>query len=183
MTIGITGGIGSGKSTIVKELSRRGYTIYDCDKEAKHIIETNDSVRKAIIALLGERTFEGGNYNTKYVAERVFAEPKLLEQLNAVVHPAVKKDIMQSKPNFVESALLYESGLDAICDVIFHIDAPEQIRIERTMSRDRCDEKSVRARINAQQTKPHKGALVILNDGSRTIEEIADLIQQKIYDY
>ena len=123
--IGITGGIGSGKSTIARALAARGYAVYDCDKEAKRIIAENAEVQQKIIELLGEEAFTnptapslervkssarsdcrrssvelpGGEvspvYNTSYVAQRVFAEPELLERLNQIVHPAVKEDILQ----------------------------------------------------------------------------------------
>ena len=96
MIIGITGGIGSGKSTITNELAGRGYAVYDCDREAKRIITEDADVLQAVTALLGREAFEGGQYNTAYVAKRVFAEPELLQQLNRIVHPAVKKDILHS---------------------------------------------------------------------------------------
>ena len=88
--IGITGGIGSGKSIIARALAERGFIVYDCDQEAKRIIAENTDVQRAIITLIGEESFVNGLYNTAYVAQRVFAEPKLLERLNAIVHPAVK---------------------------------------------------------------------------------------------
>ena len=150
MIIGITGGIGSGKSTIARALAARGYAVYDCDKEAKRIIVENHDVQQQIIALLGEEAFVNGVYNTAYVAQRVFAEPELLERLNQIVHPAVKADIIRHSPLsgsaasplinppflFLESAILYESGLDELCDKIFDIEAPEEIRIARTIARD-----------------------------------------------
>ena len=77
MIIGITGGIGSGKSTIARALAARGYAVYDCDKEAKRIIAENKDVQQQIIALLGEEAFIEGIYNTAYVAQRVFHEPEL----------------------------------------------------------------------------------------------------------
>ena len=96
MIIGITGGIGSGKSTIARALAARGYAIYDCDKEAKRIIAEDQEVQQHIIALFGKEAFVNGVYNTAYVASRVFAEPELLKQLNGIVHPAVKADIERS---------------------------------------------------------------------------------------
>ncbi|MBR6493448.1 MAG: dephospho-CoA kinase, partial [Paludibacteraceae bacterium] len=138
MIIGITGGIGSGKSTIAKELAKRGYAVYDCDREAKRIIDENTDVQTAIINLLGNEAFMNGRYNTAYVAQRVFAEPNLLEALNNIIHPKVKEDILnQAKPVlFIESAILFESGLDALCDKIVIIDAPEETRIARVIARD-----------------------------------------------
>ena len=170
MIIGITGGIGSGKSTIARALAARGFAVYDCDREAKRIIAEN------------------GVYNTAYVAQRVFAEPELLERLNQIVHPAVKEDILEKQPDFVESAILYEAGLDAICDKIFVIEAPEDIRIARTIARDYHGDASpenidkVRARIRAQLSSSplHGGTergFILINDGQKSIDELADEIQ------
>lgn len=167
MIIGITGGIGSGKSTIARELAKRGYIVYDCDQEAKRIIAENADVQQEIIDLLGEEAFVGGTYNTAYVAKRVFEDPHLLAAINAIVHPAVGLDIMKRKPDFVESAILYESGLDILCDRIIVIDAPEEIRIARTLNRNY----DVRARIKAQ--KIPTGDLVINNDGKTSIADLA----------
>ena len=175
--VGITGGIGSGKSTIARVLAARGYTVYDCDKEAKRIIAGNKDVQKKIIDLLGEEAFtiipsfseadQSIIYNTSYVAKRVFAEPSLLAQLNGIVHPAVKEDILHSfipsfhhsakRIIFIESAILFEAGLDTICDKIFIVEAPEDTRIARTIARDYNGDASpaninkVRARIHAQR--------------------------------
>ena len=115
---------------------------------------------------------------------RVFAEPELLERLNQIVHPAVKEDILEKQPDFVESAILYEAGLDAICDKIFVIEAPEDIRIARTIARDYHGDASpenidkVRARIRAQQSSSplHGGTergFILINDGRKSIEELA----------
>ena len=191
MIIGITGGIGSGKSTIARALAARGYAVYDCDREAKRIIAENKDVQQQIIALLGPEAFVNGVYNTAYVAQRVFREPELLERLNQIVHPAVKEDILEKQPDFVESAILYEAGLDAICDKIFVVDAPEEIRIARTIARDYHGDASpeninkVRARIRAQHDqstikRPCRVTInqstILLNDGRKSIEELAEEI-------
>ena len=83
--VGITGGIGSGKSTIAQALRQRGFSVYDCDEEAKRIIVEDEAVRKAIVGLLGEKAYVDGKYNTAYVAQRVFEDAGLREQLNAIV--------------------------------------------------------------------------------------------------
>ena len=205
MIIGITGGIGSGKSTIARALAARGFAVYDCDREAKRIIAENKDVQQQIIALLGEEAFVNGVYNTAYVAQRVFAEPELLERLNQIVHPAVKADIIRHSPLsgsaasplinppflFLESAILYESGLDSLCDKIFVVDAPEEIRIARTIARDYHGDASpeninkVRARIRAQHDqstikRPCRVTInqstILLNDGRKSIEELAEEI-------
>jgi len=201
MIIGITGGIGSGKSTIAQELARRGYTVYDCDREAKRIVTEDSRVRQAVIALLGTEAFTTspakpftGVYNTAYVAKRVFAEPELLAQLNAIVHPAVTRDIKargeQLKPHeslFIESAILFEAGLDALCDRVIVVDAPENMRIARTIARDYQGEatpaniKKVRARMMRQPAASrhpysHKNTIVLMNDGTYSISALAEKI-------
>lgn len=197
--IGITGGIGSGKSTIARELAKRGFAVYDCDREAKRIIMENEQVRKAIIDLLGKEAFINGQsddgqcttYNTAYVAQRVFAEPKILERLNAIVHPAVANDIRQRQTSndlktlFVESAILYESGFNALCEKIIVVDAPEEVRIARTIARDYKGEATeeninkVRARIEAQgiyNSQPLLDVLHLNNDGTTPISDLISII-------
>ena len=141
--------------------------------------------------------------STSYVAQRVFAEPELLEKLNHIVHPAVKEDICQqsglysvsaavcqAKPVlFIESAILYEAGLDSLCDKIIVVEAPEDIRIARTIARDYHGDASpeninkVRARIRAQEARRFQPSdiscqLVVQNDGKRSIDElVADILQ------
>ena len=215
--IGITGGIGSGKSTIARALASRGYAVYDCDKEAKRIIAENAEVQQQIINLFGKKSFVNGVYNTPYISKCVFSPSlqgrsgeALLAQLNAIVHPAVKEDICQqalpavcqqsglsakrsvSKAVlFIESAILYEAGLDSLCDKIFVIEAPEDIRIARTIARDYHGDASpeninkVRARIRAQEAvslPPGQACIrhqmVVQNDGKRSIDElVADILQ------
>ena len=185
MIIGLTGGIGSGKSTIARELEKQGFAVYDCDREAKRIIAENNEVQQAIIALLGEEAFVDGIYNTQYVAQRVFADPHLRQQLNAIIHPAVLKDIKDLKDPkdlVVESAILCEAGLDDLCEKIIVVEAPEAMRIERVIARDYKGNASpaninkVRARIHAQEnayaTIPQEKRLTIINDGQTSINEL-----------
>ena len=201
--IGITGGIGSGKSTIARALAARGYAVYDCDKEAKRIIAENKDVQQQIIELLGEEAFEEvpstkgqrtKAYNTAYVAQCVFAEPQLLKKLNEIVHPAVREDIkkIRIKNNelkiiFIESAILQEAGLDTLCDKIIVVEAPEKVRIERTIARDYNGDATeeninkVRARIQAQKAVCHQPSdvrrqLSVYNDGKTSIEELVEKI-------
>lgn len=192
MIIGITGGIGSGKSYLAQELAKRGFAVYDCDREAKRIIAQNKEVQKAIIKLLGEEAFIDGKYNTAYVAQRVFAEPQLLKKLNKIVHPAVKADISRQSSDVsllvVESAILFESGLDELCDKIVVVTAPEETRIARTIARDYHNEATpeninkVRARIRAQKEipasteVPQGKILTIVNDDASVLSSIIDRI-------
>lgn len=190
--IGITGGIGSGKSFIAQTLAQRGFSVYDCDREAKRIIAEDKDVQAAIIKLLGEEAFVNGEYNTAYVAQRVFAEPELLAALNKIVHPAVLKDLKALKDSkdllVVESAILFEAGLDKLCDKIIIVEAPEEVRIARTIARDYQgvatpeNINKVRARIRAQKKTPASTEalqgkiLTIVNDGSSVLSSIIDRI-------
>lgn len=192
MIIGITGGIGSGKSYLAQELAKRGFAVYDCDREAKRIIAEDKEVQAAIIKLLGEEAFKDGKYNTAYVAQRVFTEPQLLKKLNKIVHPAVKADISRQSSDVsllvVESAILFESGLDELCDKIVVVTAPEETRIARTIARDYHNEATpeninkVRARIRAQKEipasteVPQGKILTIVNDDTSVLSSIIDRI-------
>ena len=188
--IGLTGGIGSGKSTIARELEKQGFAVYDCDREAKRIIAEKKDVQTAIIKLLGKEAFVNGHYNTAYVAQRVFDKKELLEQLNKIVHPAVKADIIRQTSAvrllFVESAILCEAGLDSLCDKIVVVEAPEEVRIERVIARDYKGDASpeninkVRARVGAQENAyasiPQQKRLTIINDGQTPIAHLVQSI-------
>lgn len=179
MLIGITGGIGSGKSTICRALAAAGYPVYDTDTEAKRIIVEDEEVRAKMIALFGPDIYDEDVYFTDRVAEQVFADPAKLAALNAIVHPAVVADVKRwSKPEgrerdlFVESAILYTSGLAELCDKVVWVDAPEEVRIARTIKRDGTNINKVRARIRAQRDDRSRADLVINNDGKTNIKDI-----------
>ena len=204
MLIGITGGIGSGKSTVARELAKQGFAVYDCDAEAKRIVSEDRDVQRAIVDLLGAGAFKSyivndqivNIYNTAYVAQRVFAEPDLRQRLNAIIHPAVRQDIIRRhevvSPLFVESAILYEAGLDTLCEAIVEVEAPEAIRLERTIDRDYQGIASpeniekVRARMRAQEEGRGKREelrvkrIAVLNDGQKPVEELATEIVHKL---
>jgi len=193
MIIGITGGIGSGKSYISRGLAKHGFVIYDCDKQAKRLIEQDSEVKKQISALLGEEAYVDGKYQTKVVAAKVFNNPTLLQSLNAIVHPAVKKDILRladspvhrfaDSPILVESAILFESGLDKICNQVIAVTAPEEVRIERAMCRDHTSLEQIRSRINAQMSdseRASKADIVIYNDGTKQLKDTCQYILQHL---
>ena len=183
MLIGLTGGIGSGKTTIANALRERGYTVYDTDNAAKRLVLT-PSVRSAIEKLLGQDVYDGDRYLTHRVAERVFADPELLGQLNTIVHPAVRQDLQQTVgalPDgdmvFVESAILYESGFDTDCDYVVAVIAPKTVRIARTMARDNKTEDEVKQRIKAQMSNcqlRHRVQYVVENNGRQPVSTLVD---------
>lgn len=198
MTIGITGGIGSGKSTIAKQLRAMGYAVYDTDSEAKRLIVEDAHVRQQIEQLFGSEVYKDGVYQTALVAQRVFAHHSLLAQLNAIVHPAVKADIMcwaqkinhatprytmlhNTTPCFVECAILYQAGFDSLCDKVVAVTAPEEIRLERVMKRDSSTIEKVRARMRAQETENDipRADILINNDGKTPISTLCkEIINQ-----
>ncbi len=186
MIIGITGGIGSGKSTIAKQLYQMGYRVYDTDREAKRIIMEDMDVRSKIIALFGEEVYADGVYQTAIVAQRVFRNTELLAQLNAIVHPAVKEDIIQCRSNiqnnelfFIECAILYQAGLNILCDKIVYVTAPKEVRLQRVIARDHTTISKVRARMRAQEIEKdlQRADLVVNNDGKTEIMVICLQIQ------
>ena len=187
MIIGITGGIGSGKSTIARTLREMGFAVYDTDSEAKRLIVEDVQVHEQIEQLFGKEVYKDGVYQTALVAQRVFADRSLLSQLNAIVHPAVKADITRwaqtinqptppyttlhrATPCFIECAILYQAGFDTLCDKVVMVTATEQVRIARTIARDHTTIEKVRARIQAQNTEGDiQRADMIINNDSTTL--------------
>lgn len=192
MIIGITGGIGSGKSVIAKQLRKMGYSVYDTDSEAKRLIVEDTHVRQQITALFGEEVYQDGIYQTALVAQRVFADKGLLAQLNAIVHPAVKADIGNwvSEPSdseairqhsnllFIECAILYQAGFDTLCDKVVAVTAPEDVRLARVIARDHSTIDKVRARMRAQEADKDlaRADIVINNDGTTPIPTLCEEI-------
>ena len=194
MIIGITGGIGSGKSVIAKQLRQKGYAVYDTDSEAKRLIVEDATVREQMTALFGEEVYQDGVYQTSFVAQQVFADKSLLAKLNAIVHPAVKADIiskfrslgvisepLNSDPRdifFIECAILYQAGIDQLCDKVVAVTAPEDIRLERVITRDHSDIDKVRARMRAQEAEKdlQRADIVINNDGTTPIPTLCEEI-------
>lgn len=199
MIIGITGGIGSGKSVIARQLRKMGYSVYDTDSEAKRIIVEDATVREQMTALFGEEVYKDGVYQTSFVAQQVFADKNLLAKLNAIVHPAVKADIISkfrssgvtSEPSapseplnndsglfFIECAILFQAGFDVLCDKVVAVTAPEDIRLERVIARDHSDMNKVRARMRAQEAEKDlaRADIVINNDGTTPIPTLCEEI-------
>ena len=156
--IAICGGIGSGKSTVCQMFAERGVAIYDSDSRAKSLMNESEALREALMAEFGAECYEGGELNRPYLAQRVFASAEQLEKLNSIVHPAVKDDFLrwaeEQSGDYVilESAILYESGFDALVDKVVAVLAPLPLRIERAMQRDGASREQIEARIKAQMS-------------------------------
>ena len=156
MVVGLTGGIGSGKSTIAKEFAALGISVFNSDEQAKALIANNAQVKKRIIVAFGEEAYQNGEYNRAYIAQIVFNNPEKLAILNGIVHPALAKYFKQwtkkqTSPYVLkEAAILFESGSYKDCNYIITVTAPEEVRIARVMARDHCTEAQVRARMSQQ---------------------------------
>ena len=161
--IGLTGGIGSGKSTVANYIASKGIPVYIADEEAKKIIERTD-VKHNIQNLFPQSVLNDDNtLNRNKIAEFVFSNPEKLKQLNAIVHPAVKNDFSNwmkehKDASFIikEVAILFETGGHKDCDKVILITAPEDVRIERAMKRDNSSKESVLARIKNQLPEADK---------------------------
>lgn len=171
----LTGGIGSGKTSVAKIIEAQGFPVYYSDIRAKEIVNDNAELKAKIIALLGENAYdEQRNYHRKWVAEQIFNNDEKRLALNALIHPAVKQDFehwvenQTAKLIFKETALLFELGLDKNCDASVLVTASQEIRIKRVMERDGKTREEVLAIINKQmpeEEKRQKADFVIENDG------------------
>ena len=165
MVVGLTGGIGSGKSTIAKAFAALGIAVFNSDEQAKVLIATDAQVKKRIIAAFGEEAYQNGEYNRAYIAQIVFNNSEKLAILNGIVHPALAKYFnqwakKQTSPYVLkEAAILFESGSYKDCDYIITVTAPEEVRIARVMARDHCTEAQVRARMAPQWSDAERIAL------------------------
>ena len=161
--IGITGGIGSGKSTLSERLREIGYSVYDSDLEARRLQNEHPEIQDQLIELFGEDIYNDQGLNRPVLAQLVFGKPELLAKLNAIVHPVVHTDFMNwiqshSAENllFMESAILFESGFNKIVDKVIVMTASENIRIARVMKRDKVTEEQVKARMSHQMADDKK---------------------------
>ena len=156
--VAICGGIGSGKSTVCQMFAERGVALYDSDSRAKALMNESEELRKALVAEFGEECYTDGALNSPYLASRVFGSEEQLARLNSIVHPAVKADFLRWAEEqegdycILESAILFESGFDAVVDKTVAVLAPLPLRIERAMQRDGASREQIEARVKAQMS-------------------------------
>lgn len=185
--IGLTGGIGSGKTTIANYFAEMGVPVYIADDEAKKVMQSEGIIKK-IKATFGNSLFENEILNRAKLAEIVFNNADKLAQLNAIVHPAVKTDFelwLLNNKNYdyviYEAAILFESGRYKECDVIITVTAPEEVRIERVLKRDNTTREQVLSRINMQWSDEKRISLsnFIINNSNLKIakEEVVKILK------
>lgn len=189
--IAITGGIGAGKSVLSMVLRTLGHSVYDCDSEAKRLMDTDKQLRHALSEEFGNDIYTPqGALDRMKLAQIIFGNDEARLKVNSVVHPAVKRDIlkwagkMEGKADFafVETAILRESGLMSVCHATIHVTAPHELRVTRVMRRSGLTREQVEARIGAQSaheaasgcrqgtnTSYAKKTFVVTNDGKTSL--------------
>ena len=173
MKIGITGGIGSGKSYVCQRLIARGYEVYDCDSAAKRLMRTSPEIRQKLTALIGPDTYVNDQLNKAAVARFLLISEENAKAVDAIVHPAVFRDFEASGMKWMESAILYESGAFRLVDKTIVVTAPEDVRIQRVMQRDNISREKVlewMQRQLPQEEVRHRADYEIVNDGKADIE-------------
>ena len=185
---GVTGGIGSGKSYVLRLLAERGIPVYDSDSEAKRLMLVDADIREGLTGLLGNDVYlPDGELNKPLISAYLFASVQNAERINAIVHPRVKAGFnrwaSEQKAPIValESAILFESGFEDVVDFVVTVCAPIEVRMHRVQERDGATEAQVRKRMAAQmddEEKCKRSDFVILNDGNKPLDiQIDDLLQ------
>ena len=171
--IGLTGGIGSGKSTIARILLAMGYPVYFSDDRSKQLTQTHPEIRRGLTELIGEQIYKGNQLDRSALALAIFSDDALRVKVNQIIHPIVRLDFdcwvedQTSSFIFNEAAILFETGASEHFDAMVLVTAPEALRIERVMKRDLCSREEVMQRINHQWSDERKIKLadvVLVND-------------------
>ncbi|GHV00569.1 dephospho-CoA kinase [Bacteroidia bacterium] len=171
LKVGITGGIGSGKSVVCRLFALLGIPVYDSDRRARELMNTSAPLMEGIRSIFGQESYCNGELDRRAVAREAFSDRTLLDRLNALVHPAVMEDfgewtIGQKGPYvLLESAILFESGLERHIDLSIRVDAPPALRLERVVERDGATPGQVARRMANQSDAPHPSDFVIDNSG------------------
>ena len=190
--IGITGGIGSGKSVVAHILQSLDIPVFDCDAESKRLTAVHPVIRQQLVALVGPEVYQGNTLNKPYLANYLFSSPEHVQQVNAIIHPVLKDYFRQWVPAqnapmvAIESAILFEAGYDDVVDTVIMVSAPLEVRIARAMQRDGSTREAVEERIRQQMDDEEKCRLsqfVIVNDGEvpviPQVLEIINTLSQK----
>ena len=180
VSIGITGGIGSGKSFVCKLLGVRGFTVYDCDAAAKRLIRTSPDIRRQLTELIGSEAYEPRKPHEPYTLNKAAVAAFLLKSednaraIDAIVHPAVFRDFEASGLEWLESAIMYESGIFRLMDRVIVVTAPLEVRIRRIMQRDHISRSQVLAWMGKQLPQEQvvaRADFELVNDGKADIEQ------------
>lgn len=189
--IAITGGIGSGKSVVSRMMQVMGYHVYDCDSQAKRLMTDDEDVKRQLVDAFGADTYlADGSINREHLSAVAFSDHDALACLNAIVHPATARDLQrwsaeQSSQGaalaFVETALLRTAALDREVNQVWHVTAPDDVRIERVMARSGLTAAQVQARIHSQALEDEvaPGEHELVNDNNHSLlVQVMSLLQQ-----
>ena len=180
LKVGLTGGMGSGKTTVARIFEVMGIPIFYADAEAKKLMEQDPSLRDEIIKALGTESYNGSLPNRKYIAQKVFKDPEKLSILNSLIHPATITQALkwmdrQSAPFAIkEAAILFESNSHKKLDFVIGVQSPEDLRIARIKHRDNLTSEEIKARMSQQISQDDKMKLcnfVIINDERQSLIE------------
>ncbi|AVM56723.1 dephospho-CoA kinase [Bacteroides heparinolyticus] len=186
--IGITGGIGSGKSIVSHLLQVMGIPVYISDAEAKRLICSDPFIRKGLQALLGKDIYSGNTLNKQLLASYLFASPEHAQIINGIIHPRVKENFRQWVHHQIntwvvgiESAILVEAGFTDEVDVVVMIYAPEELRISRAIRRDTSSreliEKRIQSQMNDEKKREYADFVIINDDKTPLIPQILNLMK------
>ncbi len=179
MRVGLTGGIGSGKSYVSRVFERLGVPVYYADPRARELMERSPVIREGLTALFGHGVYRHGRLNRSLLARAIFSDDRVREQVNRLVHPVVFDDFeawarRQAEAPYViqEAAILFESGADRLLDRVINISAPRKVRLQRVVGRDHLTENEVMARMRSQMSeneRKKRAWRTIVNDGKRLV--------------
>jgi len=190
LKVGLTGGIGSGKSTVAQILEVLGIPVYYADVEARRLMNEDEQLKKEIIKIFGKEAYSNNSLDRKYISSIVFSDPAKLKLLNGIVHPATKKDserwmLSQTTPYAIhEAALIFEAKVDDRLDYVIGVSSPEELRIQRAMQRDNVTREEVIKRMKQQideKIKMSNCDFVLINDEQQLlIPQVLELHQKLI---
>lgn len=178
MKTAITGGIGSGKSYVCDILRLQGVEIYDCDSAAKRLMRTSETLKEQLKALVGNDVYLGERLNKPVLAQFLLASSDNQKAVNAIVHPAVAADFIASGMQWMECAILFESGFDRLVDRVVCVTAPHDIRLNRIMQRDGISKEKAEEWISCQMPQEevaNRSDIIIENDGTPLPPQLARL--------
>lgn len=186
MKVAITGGIGSGKSYVCRALEKHGIRVYDCDAAAKRLMRSDAQLQADLMRLVGDEVYVDGVLQKPVLAKFLLASEANKQAVNEVVHPAVAHDFEQSDYDWLESAILFESGFihRTHFDVVVCVTAPTEVRLHRVMQRDHISEEKAREWIDAQLPQDEvvsQSHFEIINDGKEDVEAQVALLLQKFF--
>jgi dephospho-CoA kinase len=190
MKVGITGGIGSGKSIVCKILEVMHFPVYYSDERSKDIVNTNPFVRQKLIKLMGENVYLNNQLNAPFLAKKIFEDDTIRLKVNEIIHPIVRQafadwsEIQNSPVVFNEAAILFETGAYQLMDATILVTAPLELKINRVIQRDRCSKEQVLERMSKQWDDEQKIPLadfVLINDDIQPLLNQIEILIFQLY--